>query len=181
VLRRRSKPVDRLAHVDPALLPPRWVEPVAEALEARAGWAEVVTGLQPGPVRDRLAELAERLDDGVLAVWDTVVRAVEAERVASGLDVEEVTEEYKRAKRDPHTDPALVEALRARFTAVQRILNAVDDAEAHLRLLDARLGAAVARGAEVALTARGDDDLGRELDAVVTELGALRDSLQALD
>jgi hypothetical protein len=74
-----------------------------------------------------------------------------------------------------------VEALRARFASVQRILNAVDDAEQHLRLLDARLGAAVARGAEVALTARGEDDLGHELDAVVTELGALRDSLQALD
>jgi hypothetical protein len=157
------------------------VGPVVEAQQARARWQEVVTGVRPGPVRDRLLELAHRLDEGVLAVWDTVVRAVEAERVAQGLDVDEVTEEYKRAKRDPSADPALVEALRARFASVQRILNAIDDAEERLRLLDARLGAVVARGAEVALTARGDEDIGRELDEVVVELGALRDSLHALD
>lgn len=182
MLRRRPKvPPDPVAHVDAAALPARWSGAVRDAVEARRRWQELVAGIRPGPVRERLVELGDRVDAGVLGVWETVVRAVEAGRVAESLDAERVTSEYKRAKRDPTADPALVEALSARFGSVQRVLNAIDDTERRLQLLDARLGAAVARAAEVALTAgAGSDELGTELDAVVGELGALRDSLDAL-
>lgn len=181
MLRRKPKaPPDPLAHVDPSTLPARWAPPVTEALAARARWAELVAGLRPGPVRDRLAELGGRVDAGVEAVWETVARAVEAERIVATLDADRVTEDYKRAKRDPAADPALVEALSARFQSVQRVLNALDDTDRRLRLLDARLGAAVARGAEVALAAgAGSDALGVELDAVVAELGGLRTALES--
>lgn len=179
--RRQQAPPSPVAHVDPATLPPRWGSVVADALTARARWQDLLAGLRPGPLRDRLAELGALVDDGVLAVWETAVRAVDAGRIAEALDVEAVTREYKRAKSDPAADPALVEALSARFTSVQRVLNAVDDAEQRLRLLDARLGAAVARAAEVTLAAgEGADSLGQELDAVVSELGALRQSFDTL-
>ena len=182
MLRRRQKaPASPLAHVAPDTLPPRWAAVVADALDARRRWAELLERLRPGPVRDRLAELGARVDEGVLAVWETSVRAVDAGRIAEALDVETVTREYKRAKADPAADPALVEALSARFTSVQRVLNSIDDAEERLRLLDARLGAAVARAAEVALTAgEGAEGLGAELDDVVRELGALREGLESL-
>lgn len=179
--RRPKEPTDPVAHVDPAAVPARWADAVRDAVDARRRWLDLVAGIRPGPVRDRLAVLGERVDEGVLAVWEAVVRAVEAERITATLEPDRVTEDYKRAKRDPSADPALVEALSARFESVQRVLNALDDTEERLRLLDARLGAAVARGAEVALAAgRGGDELGSELDAVVGELGALRDSLDSL-
>lgn len=186
MLRRRSKaqvPVDPLAHVTPDAAPPRFRTAVADAVAARSRFAGVVEGLRPGPVQDRLLALGEQVDAGVLAVWDTVTRAGDIERVASGLDVDRATDDYKRAKRDPAADPALVEALRERFASVQRLLNAVDDVDDRLRLLDARLGAAVARAAEVALVASdasAADAVSAELGAVVGELGALRDSLGAL-
>jgi hypothetical protein len=183
MLRRKPKaPVDPLAHVDPALAPPRYAAAVADAVAIRARWQAVVAGLRDGPTKDRMAELGERVDAGVLAVWDTVVRAAEVERVADGLEADRVTADYKAAKRDPATDPALVEALRARFESTQRLLNATDGVGDQLRLLDARLGAAVARGAEVALVASPDTtaSLGAELDGVVGELGALRDTLSTL-
>ena len=132
-------------------------------------------------MRDRLGELSATLDEGVLAVWETAVRAVEVGRIVETLDADSVTDEYKRAKRDPASSPELVEALQARFASVQRVMNAVDDADERLRLLDARLGAVVARGAEVALAAgAGSDALGAELTSVVDELGALRSSLESL-
>lgn len=183
MFRRKSKaPVDPLAHVDPAAVPPAYAGAVAEALAARRRWQEVVAGLREGPTKERMAELGERVDAGVLAVWETVGRAADVERVAGGLEADRVTEDYKAAKRDPGADPALVEALRARFESTQRLLNATDGVADRLRLLDARLGAAVARAAEVALVAspEGTDALGRELDAVVGELGALRDTLSSL-
>ena len=52
--------------------------------------------------------------------------------------------------------PRAGEVLARRFTSVQRLLNTLDDTDERLRLLDARLGATVARAAEVALCASGD-------------------------
>lgn len=182
MFRRRPKaPPDPLGHVDPGAVPRRWAGPVDDALAARRRWTELVAGLRPGPLRDRLSTLGERVDEGVLAVWEAVLGAVEAERVVATLEPDRVTDDYKRAKRDPAADPALVEALATRFASVQRVLNSLDVTEERLRLLDARLGAAVARGAEVALAAgAGGDELGAELESVVGELGALRDSLATL-
>ena len=106
----------------PTTLPPRWAAVVADALDARRRWDDLLAGMRPGPLRDRLRSWAVRVDDGVLAVWETAVRAVEAGRIVEALDAETVTREYKRAKADPAADPALVEALSARFTSVQRVL-----------------------------------------------------------
>lgn len=183
MLRRRQKaPTSPLAHVVPDQLPPRWAAVVVDALGARRRWDDILAGVRPGPVRERLSELTAQVDEGVLAVWETAVRAVEAGRIVDALDAETVTRDYKRAKADPASDPALVEALSARFTSVQRVLNAIDDAEQQLRLLDARLGAAVAHAAELALSSSGEgsDSLDAELAGVVIELGAIRQSLESL-
>ncbi|QGG94422.1 hypothetical protein [Actinomarinicola tropica] len=179
--RRQEPPPDPLAGIDPRALAPRWAAHVTDALAARARWQAVVGGIRPGPVRDRMTELSVRVDDGVRAVWDTAQRAHAADEMSRSVEAERVTDEYKRARRDPSVDPALMAALTARFTSTQRILNTVEDADDRLRLLDARLGALVARAAEVAVTA-GDDGtaLGRELESVVAELGAVRDSLASL-
>ena len=118
---------------------------------------------------DRLAVLGARVDAGVAAVWQVTVRATQVERTLAALDPDRVTEDHKRAKRAGE-DPELEAALARRFASVQRLLNALDDTEARLRLLDARLGAAVAAAAEVALGASGVDTVeavGGEMDGVV--------------
>jgi hypothetical protein len=155
---------------------------VADALAARQRFDGILSRLQPGPIRDRMVELRAKLEAGVLAVWETVLRAAEVERIAAGLDADGVLARIKAARRDPSTPPALLAALDAEFESVQRLLNVVDDVDTQLRLLDARLDAAVARAAELAMvtTAEPSALVDGELDAVVTELGALRDSLAAL-
>jgi hypothetical protein len=69
VLRRRKASEDPLARVDPRATSPRFAPAVAEALEARRRYRDLLDGLTPGPVRDRLARTGEGLDAGVLAVW----------------------------------------------------------------------------------------------------------------
>jgi len=114
-------------------------------------------------------------------VWATVMRAGDIEARLADLDPERVTDEYKHAKRSGAA-PELVEVLSRRFTSVQRLLNTLDDTDERLRLLDARLGATVARAAEVALSASdaGVDEVGAELDGVVDDLTALRSALDEL-
>jgi hypothetical protein len=155
---------------------------VAEALDARRRYRELLDGLRPGPVRDRLEQTRERLDAGVLAVWDTAVRATDIERTLATLDPERVTAQYKRAKR-AGDEPDVEAALGQRFVSVQRLLNTLDDTDDRLRLLDARLGAAVAQAAEVALDVAGAsaaDALDAELAGVVDDLAALRSALDEL-
>ncbi len=177
-------PHDQLAGVDPAAVSPRFGRAVADALDTRGRFASVLAGVRDGPVRDRLLAAGARLDAGVLAVWATAQRATAIERTLAALDPGRVTEEYKRAKR-AGDEPELEAALAQRFGSVQRLLNALDDTDDRLRLLDARLGAAVAAAAEVALGAgvgggAGADALDAELDGVVAELDALRLALGEL-
>jgi hypothetical protein len=180
MLRRRRQSDDPLAHVDPAAAPRRFAGVVADAVDSRRRYHELVAGLRPGPVRDRLAATGERVDAGVAAAWSTAQRAGDLERLLASLDPDRVTDEYKRAKRSAD-DPELEAALAQRFGSVQRLLNALDDTEERLRLLDARLSAAVARVAEVALVGgTGTDEVGAELETVVEELTALRTALDDL-
>jgi hypothetical protein len=178
--RRRSSDADPLAHVDPSAAPRRFAGSVADAVSARRRFRDLVAGLQPGPVRDRLEVMAAQVDVGVAAVWDTAQRAGEMERILAALDPERVTADYKQARRSG-ASPDVVAANEARFTSVQRLLNALDDTDERLRLIDVRLAAAVARAAEVALAAgSGADELDAELTAVIDELGALRAGLHEL-
>jgi hypothetical protein len=120
------------------------------------------------------------LDAGARAVWDTVQRAAEIERIVATLGPDEVTADYKRARRSG-TDPEVLAAYEARFTSVQRLLNTLDDTDERLDVLEARLGGIVARAAEVALAAgAGADALDAELSGVVGELDALRRALDEL-
>jgi hypothetical protein len=179
----QADPRDPLASVDPSSVSPRFAPAVAAALDARRRFATVVAGVKPGPSHDRLAAAGARLDAGVMAVWAAADRASRVESTLAALDPDRVTDEYKQAKRGG-SDPELEAVLAQRFASVQRLLNALDETDGRLRLLEARLGAAVAAAAEVALGASGGgtvaDALDAELDGVVGELDALRRALDEL-
>lgn len=182
VLRRRKASDDPLARIDPTAASPRFAPAVVEALDARRRYRELLEGLRPGPIRDRLFSTGEGFDAGVLAIWETAWRATDIERTLAALDPDRVTAEYKRAKRAGDA-PDVEAALGQRFVSVQRLLNTLDDTDERLRLLDARLGAAVAQAAEVALDVTGPagaDALDAELAGVVDDLAALRSALDDL-
>ena len=77
----------------------------------------------------------------MLAVWRTTTQAIELERVVDTLGADRVADELKRAKRDG-ADAAVVDALAARFTSTQRLLNSMEDLREHLPVVEARLGTA---------------------------------------
>jgi len=183
MLGRRRKPApDPLGGIDPALVAPALAPMVADAVSSRRRWQDTAAAMSSGPLKDRIVELTAQVDAGVLAVWETTRRLTDLQRVAATLDPHRATADYKAAKRDPAADPQLVAALEATHRSTHRLLNAVDEVEQRLRLLDARLDAAVIRATELLLTgpsASGTDD-GDDLAAVVDELQALHASLDDL-
>jgi len=188
--RERPSPV-----VDVAGLAPAWRRAVEDAMDARRRFAEMTARVPTGPLRQRLDGMAEQLDAAVLRCWDTATRAQAAEEVARTLDPDEATAELKAARRrlerlgdheraDRSAMEAEVEALSLRHGAVQRALNAVDEASDRLRMLNVRLDAAVAHALELVLAPAASDQADRvdaELRDVVGQLDSLRSALGELD
>lgn len=169
------------AAVDWNAVPPRLRGHVDDALESFDRWRRLVGRTAVGPLRDRLDGWTFRLDDVVQQIVATATQVGEIEAVLRTLDPQRVTDELKAAKRAAAGGPPPAElgALEARFASVQRMMNAVADAEERLRVLDVRLGAVVAQGAEVAMlgTDAGGDRMDADLDALAVELDALRGAL----
>lgn len=172
---------DPVADLDPASVPVRLRPLVEDAVGSYRRWQQVTARVAAGPLADRLAVLGGQVRDGVIELHAATVRVGEAEAVLALLEPDGATTAYKAAKRRAASGdvPPELEALEARFSSVQRMLNLVADADEQLRVLDARLLASVARGAELALLADADglSVVGEELDGVLTELGALRSAL----
>ncbi|MCB0976003.1 MAG: hypothetical protein KDB02_00970 [Acidimicrobiales bacterium] len=172
------------AEVDWATIPRRLRSYVDEALESLDRWRRLVARQPEGPLRERLDGWTRRLDGAVHQLVGTAVRVGEIEQILSALDPERAAEEYKAAKRKESegTVPPEMAALEARFLSVQRMMNAVGDAEERLRVLDARIGAVVAQGAE--LTVVGNDEaaerMDTDLDGLVGDLESLRAALGEL-
>jgi hypothetical protein len=154
------------------------------AVGAYRRWQGVTASLAPGPLAERVAVLGGQVQAGVLEVYALAVRVGEVEQVLQTLDPDEATAAYKAARRraaDGHPPPE-IDALESRFASVQRLANLVADAEEQLRVIDARLLAAVATGAELAITAdpRGLATMSADLEGVLTQLTAAREALAAL-
>ena len=177
-------PVDPVAALDRSVVPGRLLEVVDAAVDAAGRWRSVVGTVQDGPLAERLHALTQQVVAGVVEIHAVAVRIGEVEGIIAALDPADATADYKAAKRRAAEGAPVpeLEALEARFSSIQRLLNLVADADQQLQVLDARLLAAVARGAELAITAdpRGLSTTGADLDAVVQELGALRGALVSL-
>jgi hypothetical protein len=169
---------DPLDAIDRAAVPRHLLSVVDRAVASAHQMRNLAWSRAEGPVQARLFGVARRVDAVVVSVYETALRAAHLDSVAATLDPEGVTARYKEVKRRPDADPELVASLRARFESVQRILNARDSIDGDLQLLEARLEAAVARGAELLLDPTGEVDThDAELTAVDDELTSLRAAL----
>ncbi len=175
----------------PAQVPEPWRTPVAAAVAARARYQEVVARAVAGPVRERLVELGGQVDAGVLAAWGVATRATEMTEALRAIDVAGATAEHKAAQRELQAarergdvSPAVqarADALAARHGSAHRLQNSLEDAAEQLSVIEVRLEACVARAAELAFSAGASaDPLAADLEAVVGELGALRQALEGL-
>lgn len=189
MLRRRRQEPDPLAHVQPDAAPARWRGAVRVALEHRRRFQEVRGLIDEGPLHDRVRAMAERIDRGVLAVWELVQRGAVAEQALAATDPDVAAERLKQARRSLAELPdgaerdalaARVDALAAGHASAQRLWNTVEDLGHRLELLEARLGSLVAQAAELAAGVVFTDGLDRaeaDLDAALLELDATRAAL----
>ena len=190
--RRRQQPEDLPEGVEPERLEPVWRSAVEETIASRRRLRALVEECRSGPLQERLASLAERVDSGVLAAWKIASRAQAASRALVSMDLESVHADLKDARRraadgakggaDVGQVEREVKVLAEQHAALNQLRNAIDDASSRLRLLDLRLDTAVARAAQIVLQPDALEELGsvdQELADVVEELDLLRAGLDA--
>src|SRR5918997_612320 len=174
----------RPERIDPFTLHDPWRRFVQDALQARNRFAEAVTRVQPGPLRDRLQEIEGRMHTGVDECWQVARRGEALTRARRGIDLADVDRRLAQAEgagdagAAAPSQPAIVESLQVQRATAQRLDQGIDGAQAELRLLGARLDEAVARTLELsahtgpeagAVTGLGDD-----VDDLVSEMESLR-------
>ncbi len=174
--------------IDPFVLAEPWRQFVHEALQAQTRYQAAIGTALDGPLRDRLREIGERVDDGVDACWRIARRGQQLVDARTNIDAASATQELERISTDAEESWAkgsaierTADALRSQIATAQRMDEVIADTHTRLRLLDARLDESVARAIELSVSADDAADLvslGADVDGLVSEMEALR---QALD
>jgi hypothetical protein len=175
-------------HIDPFAVQEPWRRFVQEAVAARRRYDEAVRTTRPGPLRDRLVEIGDRLAEGVESCWKTAQRANIIAKGRSQLDTEgprrqlaELEAQAAAPGTNPDTRERTIAALRAQVATVERMDAVLRDALDRLRLLDARIDESVTRAVELSVQADSTDDLGdlgADIDGLASEMEALRVGLE---
>jgi hypothetical protein len=169
--------------IDPRRLRDPWRRYVQEAMEAKERYERALAGAGTGPLRARLDEIGDRVDDGIAECWRIANRGQQFEDALGQLVPEaQVTERIRTLEAAPSTltNDRMIAALREQAATYRRIRSTAEQASQRLQILDVRLDEIVARAVELGLQA--DDPavlggLGEDVDALVIDMEALRRGL----
>jgi hypothetical protein len=164
--------------IDPQRLHDPWRGYVREALQAEQRFDAAVESTPAGPLRDRLAEMGERVAEAVNESWRIANHGQLLELALGRFDP---IDQLERRLADARGDQQLATSVRRQIDAYRRIEATAIDARERLRLLDARLDEAVASAAEVGLRVGDPVEVGvldSDVESLVTEMEALRRGLE---
>jgi hypothetical protein len=178
----------RAANIDPFALKDPWRRFVQEALRAKSKYDQAVKRVEAGPLRDRLAEIGERMDAGLDNCWHVAQQGQALADARAGIDdtstqreLAEVVQSSNQAWAANSDTQRTIESLQAQLASVKRMDDLIDDTRTRLRLLDARLDEAVARAIELSVRATDVTDLGGlgdDVESLVGDMEALRQGLE---
>jgi hypothetical protein len=178
----RGRP--RLERIDPFTIQEPWRTLVHRAQMTGQRFEDAVHQTAPGPLRDRLAEVGERVQTAVRQAWAIAKRGHNLDNAVTDLDIEGIRRQLANVERrggGGGNQEATERALRNQLQSAERLAAVAQDARDRLQRLNAELAEAVARAVELSLSA--DDigavqPLGSDVDTVVGELEALRLALE---
>ena len=181
---------DRDERVDPFSLGDPWKRFVIDAQNAQNRYRRAVKRSRPGPLKERLAELGERIDQAVMECWRVACQGNNLGTALRQLETDRVEAELEQARRDLADErggssaslKATVEALEAQMRSAQRLADVWRSSRDRLRVLNAQLDEAVARAVELSVGAGGSvaafGGLSDQVAEVVSDLESLRQALE---
>ena len=181
--RRRARAARRSPGSMPAPLREPWRGFLRAVEQSQHRFDRPVTSMAEGPVRDRLAQIGERIDDGVQESWRIACRADHIEQATASLDTAAAQRELQQLQASGETGPAAdrtAEALQAQLAGRAAADRGARGVRLRLRMVDARLDELVARAVEVSVSAGDTTDplLAGDVDGLVQEMESLRLALE---
>lgn len=185
--------------IDPFDLADPWRTFVWQAKRSRRQFTDAVRTAKDGPLRERLAEIGDRITTGVEECWRVARSGQALTDARARIDVAGITRQLSEltyggggaggagAQTTPDPASALgqtIEALQSQLATAKRLDEVIADTRDRLRLLDARLGEAVTRAIELSARVHETDDLtglSADVESVVGEMEALRVALTETD
>jgi hypothetical protein len=156
---------------------------VRGAERARERFHRAARRVPAGPLRATLDEFADRIDTSVdecrrIAAGGRVLAEARIAIDTGGIDAAlRAATERQAAHPDDARAASTVAALQSQRATADRMDRVIDDTVSQLRLLDARLGEAVARMLELSAQAEvaiSVPQLSSDVDSLVSDLEALR-------
>jgi hypothetical protein len=172
--------------VNPHRLSEPWRGSVEAVQRATRRFDDAVATVEPGPLRDRLTSVGERLATAEKEAW----RIAQAGQVLTGgrkrIDTTRITSELQFTQNSPQTahSAETVEAFRAQLAAAARLDATIADTRDRLRLLEARTDEAVTSAVELSVSQADPDDvtaLDDDVSHIVGDLEALRLAIEETD
>jgi hypothetical protein len=180
-------PKQTSVRIDPRRLGQPWRAHVEEALDARDRFDRAVARTTPGPLRDRLGLIGERVGEGVEECWRIASQGDVLVGALDQLDVADARRQLEglrsgMGRSDPGSSRQRTEqALQAQIDSARRLEATARRAHDDLLLLNARLDEAVARAIELSVHAGTVDELNRlgsDVEEVVGDMESLRQGLE---
>jgi hypothetical protein len=178
----------RRERIDPFTLNEPWRRFVQDALQARTRCSEAVHRAPAGPLRERLHEIAERMETGVDECWLIAKRGQTLVKARRGIDLASIDRQLAQIEAAGAVDAAdpastgVAQSLQVQRAAAARLDGVIARAQSELRLLDARLDEAVARTLELSAHASTEagaaTGLSADVDTLVSEMESLRLALE---
>ena len=172
------------ARPHPNQLSEPWRGYAQQAQDAKKRFDGVVASVPPGPLHARLETLSARLDEGVEESWRIAKHGHKIVSAIAPLDTASAEAERRELKRTGATTEShaeMIKSLEAQLASADRLAALAARSRDSLRLLDARFDELIARSVEVSVGTGDSDDLGDDIDQLVTELEMLRLAMEETD
>jgi hypothetical protein len=177
--------------IDPFTLNEPWRRFVQSALQSQSRFDQAVHNAERGPLRDRLAQIGDRVHDAVRESWRIARQGqvlADAWRQIDTVSVQRQLDEVRANADAPWAAGSSLEktaaALEAQLASANRLATVTNEAHDRLRLLNARMDEMVARAIELSVDASEVDQLGglgSDVDSLVDEMEALRLAMDETD
>ena len=186
VARWRCPEAAQPAAIDPFTVGEPWRHFVQSAQRSRRQLTETIRATRPGPLRDRLQDIADRLDAGLQEGWaDRQAGRRDRRRHPRPRPDRACARAWTRCGRRPPAAPtenlgAAIASVESQLASADRLKELSASTADHLRLTQARLDELVARAAEVSVGAGDTDRFAHDVDDLVLELEGLHQAVREL-
>ena len=182
--RNRSAP-----RIDPFAVNVPWRDAVIDALKARTRFTQAVKTFRDGPLREAMAEVADRIDAAIEECWRVAQQGQVVADARQAINDREIRWELQQSQQAIGTagpNPAQAGTLRsldAQLATAARLDALIASTRDQLNLLNARLDESVTRAIELSVTNQtsGVGALGDDVGAIVDDLETLRRAIEDVD